>query len=531
MQGLKTYSVKETGDFQTPPELAARVVNRLSRLGIRWARFLEPNCGDGNFFKGLTDTFGDTVEIRGVELQPHHVARAREAISNAGARNAVVYTADLFRLDLRKDITWSGGGPLLVIGNPPWVTNSALGALNSTNVPVKNNARGLRGLDAVTGKSNFDTAEYVWQKLLGDLAPEKPSIALLCKLAVARKTLEYARAGNVPLKNAFIARIDGRKWFGIAADACLLYVEVGTPAALNEVPVFDDLDATRAGAGWGFVRDRLVADVKGYSDAAVIDGVCPLTWRQGLKHDAAAVMELTLGPNGVLTNGFGEEVNIERDFVFPLLKGTPLFKGETTHLHRFVIVPQRRLGEDTAALTFQAPLLWKYLSRYRAVLAHRKSSIYKTQPPFAVFGVGDYTFTNYKVAISGLHRDPRFMALRPHENRPILLDDTCYFVACRSAPQAALIAALLSDELTTRFIKALAFPDNKRLVTKSLLQRIDLNAVFEQANPGRLQARVRTELTRLGEPEPLPSLAPGSVPSDYLRDYAGNRDELSLFSR
>jgi hypothetical protein len=48
---------------------------------------------------------------------------------------------------------------ILVIGNPPWVTNATLGTLGSTNVPTKTNFQGYSGFDAKTGKSNFDIAE------------------------------------------------------------------------------------------------------------------------------------------------------------------------------------------------------------------------------------------------------------------------------------------------------------------------------------------------------------------------------------
>ena len=44
---------------------------------------------------------------------------------------------------------------ILVIGNPPWVTNSKLSSLNSTNLPIKSNFKNHSGLDAMTGKGKF----------------------------------------------------------------------------------------------------------------------------------------------------------------------------------------------------------------------------------------------------------------------------------------------------------------------------------------------------------------------------------------
>src|SRR5205823_12751744 len=70
----------------------------------------------------------------------------------------VIKQANLFDLDLHKDLQWSTTGPLLVVGNPPWVTNSELGLLGSNNLPHKKNLKGLRGIEART-RSEEHTSE------------------------------------------------------------------------------------------------------------------------------------------------------------------------------------------------------------------------------------------------------------------------------------------------------------------------------------------------------------------------------------
>jgi hypothetical protein len=54
----------------------------------------------------------------------------------------------------------------LFIENPPWATNSELSSIESENVPQKSNIKNLRGIEAITGKSNFDITEYIIIKLL-----------------------------------------------------------------------------------------------------------------------------------------------------------------------------------------------------------------------------------------------------------------------------------------------------------------------------------------------------------------------------
>ncbi len=77
-----------------------------------------------------------------------------------------------------------------------------------------------------------------------------------------------------------------------------------------------------------------------------------------------------------------------------------------------------------------APKLWAYLTGHRDVLDARRSSIYKGKPPFVIFGVGGYTFTDYKIAVSGLHKEPKFRLLGPMDGKLVIFDDTSYVLPC-----------------------------------------------------------------------------------------------------
>jgi hypothetical protein len=132
---------------------------------------LEPTCGRGHFLAGLFALEPPPREVHGIELQAEHVREACALAERAPASvKAAVTRADLFALDLAQTPRWTEIGPLLVVGNPPWVTSAELGALGRGNVPPKRNVKNARGIDAKTGSSNFDLAEAVWLKLLGELA-------------------------------------------------------------------------------------------------------------------------------------------------------------------------------------------------------------------------------------------------------------------------------------------------------------------------------------------------------------------------
>ena len=129
-------------------------------------------------------------------------------------------------------------------------------------------------------------------------------------------------------------------------------------------------------------------------------------------------------------NRLGQEVDVEPQFVYPLLKGTDLRKAAADRPRRALIVTQQRIGQPTQVLEQTAPKLWSYLQSHASRFAGRKSSIYRGQPPFAMFGVGPYSFAPFKVAVSGLYRTPIFQAVGPVDGRPVMLDDTCYLLPC-----------------------------------------------------------------------------------------------------
>ena len=183
---------KDFGDFQTPLSLVMAVLERLYASGKIWSRVLEPTCGRGNFIEGLLKLTTPPREIQGIEMQRHYLANVQRLAESSSSNQVVIKQASIFDLNVHQDLSWRTTGPLLVVGNPPWVTNSELGMLESTNLPQKTNIKKLRGIDARTGSSNFDIAEHIWLKLIQELAEEQPFIALLCKTSVARNILQFA---------------------------------------------------------------------------------------------------------------------------------------------------------------------------------------------------------------------------------------------------------------------------------------------------------------------------------------------------
>ena len=111
-------------------------------------------------------------------------------------------------------------------------------------------------------------------------------------------------------------------------------------------------------------------------------------------------------------------------------------------------------------------LSYNYLSTHKEFFDKRKSSIYKDKPDFSIFGIGDYSFTNYKVAISGLYKSTHFTLVSPKDNKPIMLDDTCYFIGFNKLKMAEIAHYLVNSDSIQQFLKSIIFSDSKSLLIK-----------------------------------------------------------------
>jgi len=128
------------------------------------------------------------------------------------------------------------------------------------------------------------------------------------------------------------------------------------------------------------------------------------------------------------------------------------------------------------------------------LLDRRGSSIYKGRPPFSIFGIGPYSFAPWKVAISGFYKRLNFQQVGPLQGRPVVFDDTCYFLACSSEEESRRVVELLNSNVARDFYRAFVFWDAKRPITAELLQRLSLPGLARALNTEPL-ALVLSEYT------------------------------------
>ena len=431
---------------------------------------IEPTCGLGSFVK--SSLIFDASEIIGIEINPEYCNVCSQTVND---HRVQILNADFFDFDLKSIV--KGKEQLLVVGNPPWVNNSTLSSLNSDNLPRKLNFKGLKGIDAITGASNFDICEYIILQLITSLYNTNATIAMLCKTSVARNIFAEMKRTHTNFKSYDMFEFNANKVFGINASACLLVIELSNEnnsADVCDVYSFNNPNVVKY--SFGYVDGKFYSDTA--KEATDLSGKCCFEWRQGVKHDCTKVMELSV-EGATFTNGLNETVSIEAEYVFPLIKSSMFKSPIADAFGKYVIVTQKNVREDTSHIETDAPKTWRYLTLHKEHFLKRKSSIYKNAPDFSMFGIGDYSYSKYKVGVSGFYKKPLFSVLVSKDGKPVMTDDTSYFICFPSYDTAYTAMLILNSERVQNFLLTIAFLDAKRPYTKKVLERIDFHMIIQ----------------------------------------------------
>lgn len=462
---------KEFGDYQTPDSFAEIVCTLLrDKLNVAPHTVIEPTSGVGNFLNAALNSFDTIEEIVGLEINYDYCVECQKHIADERLQ---VINGNFFTYQIEQHI---GIKSTLFLGNPPWVTNSEL----KFNLPEKENFKKLSGTDAITGASNFDICEYIILKLIEVSINKQVEIAMLCKTSVARNVLLELDRNDTCIDDVKIYNFNSSKVFGISAAACLLYIKMSTTGTKCRECDLYEINSPDTAIGRIIFRNGKLANFN--IDVIDLDGSCCFEWRQGVKHDCAGVMELEKKEGDWYKNKNNEEIELEDFLVFPLIKSSSFKKAViNSDFKKYVIVTQKKARDETGYIKKMAPKTWKYLCERKELFDSRKSSIYNGAPAFSMFGVGDYSYMEYKVGISGFYKKPLF-ALLYNENRldqPVMVDDTSYFLSFDNYADAYTCMLLLNSKKVQDFLLSISFQDAKRPYTKKVLQRLDFNKCIQ----------------------------------------------------
>ncbi|MDI6804374.1 MAG: SAM-dependent methyltransferase [Bacteroidota bacterium] len=525
---------REYGDFQTPHNLSKTVCDSLLSSGISPEVLIEPTFGKGSFILSALKTFPTLRQVYGLEIYEPYCWYTKFSIlelfidnPNFNHPSIYLYHEDVFKSDFRKLVEtnnkweslpdtcptacrrrWQAGIPLgqeiLVLGNPPWVTNSELSTLNSTNIPTKGNFKSHNGLDAITGKGNFDIGEYIILMMLNAFSDRSGCLAMLAKNSVIKNVLQDLPNTTYPISNIVALKFDAKLHFNASVDASLFRCNFGSRKAGQDrltCKVASLVSPQSVESEFGWVGNKFVSNIAAYQETQSYDGSSPFVWRQGVKHDCSKILELDL-VEGKYRNGFNDFVDIEDDLVFPLVKSSDVQNSPLSIPRKFVIITQKKVGDDTTYIAERFPRLNRYLSTNLKFLSERKSSIYSGKSEYAIFGIGEYSFKPYKVAISGLYKKPDFSLVQPYTGKPTMLDDTCYFLGFDDQTQAAFGLIILNSEPVQKLLRSLTFLEAKRPYTKDILMRIDILKVaehlgFDSVRRGKLGDKLPESILQL----------------------------------
>lgn len=462
---------RELGDYQTPQEFSDKICQILiNEKSIQPRVVIEPTCGVGNFLSSSLQFF-NAESYFGIELQQEYYEFCKKRFKQ---NNVQVFQGDIFDFSLKE---LSGDRDVLLIGNPPWVTSSTLSSLDSNNLPRKSNIKHLKGMDALTGASNFDICEYIILQLINEYQNTNTVLAMLCKTSVARNIFQELHRRKINFEYFDTIQFNSKQIFDINAAACLLVVKLSKKESLpatSNVFKLNETTVEKIGS-YGFQAGKFYSNLELKYD---FEGNCQFEWRQGVKHDNSKVMELNVEHREII-NGLKEKVEIEDELVFPLIKSSMIKKPIITESTKKVIVTQRKVREETDYIKYSFPKTWEYLNKHLSSFENRKSSIYKNAPVFSMFGIGDYSYSEFKVGISGFYKKPLFSLIYSVNSKPIMMDDTGYFLSFDNYDLAYIAMICLNSIPVQEFLKNIAFLDAKRPFTKKILQRIDFKKVVE----------------------------------------------------
>lgn len=476
---------REYGDYQTNSELALKSVDYIKTcFNIESFEFiLEPTCGKGSFIAAALTKLSGIKRIVGVEIFQPYIWETKFKIlefflkkPNSSKPSIEIIHANVFGFDFKNLSEETKKLHTLVIGNPPWVTNSELSSIDSKNLPLKSNFKKHSGYDAITGKGNFDIGEYISILMLKHFSSHQGFFGFLVKNSVVKNIIFDQKNNRFSIGKIKKLTIDAKREFNVSVDACFFV------SKFNEQVEFicTDIDfySLKENRIFGWVENNFVNSVIDYKQANDIDGKCQFVWRQGIKHDCSKIMEIEKY-NRHYINGLKQEFNIENDLVYGLLKSSDLKNRQISTYRKLIIVTQKKIGQETSYIKHDYPHTFEYLNKNRKYFDKRKSSIYKGKPQFSIFGVGDYSFMPYKIAISGMYKSTHFTFVAPANGKPLMLDDTCYFIGFEEERFAKIVLYLLNHDHTQKFLKAIIFPDSKRSITKDVLMRIDLVKLYK----------------------------------------------------
>lgn len=219
---------------------------------------------------------------------------------------------------------------------------------------------------------------------------------------------------------------------------------------------FQDFKRLSGKCNWIQGRKGITADLNGVYFVNIID----TNKKNGL-------VKICTRPEAGKTNiGPAQEFWIEPHLLFPLIKGASDFTRSYFHKEHnlYALVPNtgivKKAYEDAEEIMTSLRNTKEYLSAYKKYLEQRSTfkGRMKNAPYYAVYNVGNYTFSPWKV-IWAEQKDFCAAVVSTSEtpligNRPFIPDHKIFFADFEKPEPAYFLSGLLNSEMVIEYIKS-----------------------------------------------------------------------------
>ena len=519
------------GEYYTPRGVAELAVEALTVEAPARETFLDPGCGSGVFLavcidRKLDALAGDsssdeddrlpgevvraiTDTVYGIDLNPVAVKSAKlsyvlsllpvlAAADDAANIELPVYLAD--SLGLTRDDGFSMGVPDEefavdhLVGNPPWIT------WNNLTEAVKEAWRDTYaerldllphgGAAARLGHGNDDVSiPFAWVCIHRYLRAGGDASFVLKRDIMkgpAGKLLRTGTVGDRLVRVRSVHDFTDLRPFGeqVGAATAVYALEADAEPEFPIPSISWTKDSTTPDfSSAAAVRESLAREETGFVPVESGDptsawiredaerralGECDHRIRHGLKDDAKAVFSLDRS----------QLDDLDPDLAYPYITSRHVVKyglfGHDLHL-----VPMEKAGEDNEAkLRSQYPRTYEYLDANRERLEDRASSWLQQGPFYNVFGLGGYTWADYKVVWCRLGFKPHFAVVSTVEDpdlgeKPVVPGDHFMFVATDDEYEAHFLTALLNSAPYQQSLQGVA-SEGKASLSKTVVSRLEL---------------------------------------------------------
>ena len=518
---------RRLGEYYTPRGVAELAVDELGVDDHESETFLDPGCGSGVFLAACIDAKRDALRddhapnklveiitdtVYGIDLNPVAVKSAKLRYllalapvledSDVTRLELPVFLADSLGLTRDDDIRFEGEDLDLtvdhLVGNPPWITwgnlsESVREAWRERYIDELN-LLPHRGIETRLGHANDDiSVPFVWVCIHRYLAADGQASFVLKRditKGPAGRLFRTQQVNTRPVAVRHIHDFNRLRPFGDGVD---VQAAVYTLAADTEPAFPIAVDSWRAASSRpSFTAAETMRKTLAREQTGVVPvdddpasswvredaerralGACEHDIRHGVKDDATDVYSVDRA----------QVEELEHDHVYPYIDSKHVVKYGLFG-HDLRIVPVRKANQDNEAeLRETCPETYEYLASNRQALEDRSSAWLEQGPFYNVFGLGEYTWSEYKIVWCRLGFKPEFAVVSTVDDedvgeKVVVPGDHFMFIATDDRDEAHFLCGLLNSSIYQKSMADVA-AGGKSGLSKAVISKLALPGYTE----------------------------------------------------